>query len=609
MKASLLLLLSLGIIWGFLLLQSCMQSNHNEENSGSISNIPSGHYISPLECRPCHQAITDSFLLTGKGRSLFPVQESEVLCNWSSPRAVYDAARNLHYLPRKEAGRFYICEFRLENGDTIHWRREEVSQAIGSGNQTVSFLWSENGYLYEMPLTWYRKKKIWDLSPGYENGNNHGFDRAIGSECLDCHASGFEAVPQSGNRYRKPGMALSCEACHGDVSDHLRKMKEGRNSDPEVLRLARLSGEIQMDVCRQCHLEGIKIPRDHSPAGKFVPGKRFADYHEVFISNSGNGEFGFASHAERLQMSSCYRKSSGKMNCSSCHNPHERIPGNRLDFFNRKCESCHSSDSHGKGCPAHPEKTNCIGCHLQSGGTSDIPHVQSTDHWIRKNPAKEKTLPVRSELQNFAGKNYSRREIAQAWLYLAETRGDSLSFARTEELLPYLPPASRLHYHYLKNLPGLPDADSSGFGKSEDALLVFRWAEVKRRAGLSWYSTLARACKLAPDRLDFLYARILAEEESGKAASYPELLKRRPLHPEANSNLAFEALQQSRFAEAEELLKKALKGNPDKILARENLARCYAESGRFSEARKELLRLIKARPEEKRYSEILSSLP
>jgi len=609
-KISALLLLSLFLTWFFLLLQSCMQSETGIKETAANPDSLSGEVsIPPSECRPCHQAIVDSFFLTGKGRSLLPALAGENLCRWDDVKPVYDSHRDLYYLPEKSGKQFFIREFRLENGDTIHLRREGIHQVVGSGNQTVSFFRLQNGYLWEMPLTWYRKKAIWDLSPGYENGNNHGFDRAIGSECLECHASGFREAPQSGNRFLRTGTALSCETCHGSMDKHLTKMKTGSKRDPEVMRLSSLPSEIQMDVCRRCHLEGIKISRDKTPAGNFRPGKRFSDYFEVFIPKSETGEFGFASHSERLQMSNCFVKSSGKMNCSSCHNSHEPLPADRNTYFNNKCQSCHLSENHGKECSGNNGKATCISCHMQRGGTSDIPHVSSTDHWIRKNPALQKTTVSKEELQNFAGKNYSRSELARAWLFLAETRGDSLSFTRVQDLLPYLPPASLLSYHYLKKLPGIPKTDTSTFSGSADAQVVFRWAEVKRRAGLPWYTTLERACRLAPDRIEFLFARIISEEECGKKPDYSILLRLNPLHPEANSNFGFEALQQGNYAEAEMLLKKSLQGNPDKILARENLARCYVESGKFAEAKKELMRLQKMKPGESRYAEALRSLP
>lgn len=609
-KASILLFLSLSLFWFFLLLQSCMQNEKGKQETVSNPDSLAGAAAIPSsECRPCHQAIVDSFLLTGKGKSLLPAEAGDKLCSWDKVQPVYDAHRDLYYLPEKYGKKFFIREFRLENGDTIHQRREEIHQVVGSGNQTVSFFRLQNGYLWEMPLTWYRKKAIWDLSPGYENGNNHGFDRPIGSECLECHSSGFREVPQSGNRFLSTGNALSCEACHGSMKNHLVQMKKGEKSDKELLRLAALPAEIQMDVCRQCHLEGIKINRDKSPSGSFRPGKHFSDYFEVFIPNSGRDDFGFASHAERLQLSNCYVKSDGKMNCSSCHNPHEPIPADRKAFFNSKCQSCHREENHGKVCSGQKGKSSCVSCHMQRGSTSDIPHVSSTDHWIRKNPSQQKNAVNHSELQNFAGKDFSQSELGRAWLYLAETRGDSMSFYRVKELYASLPPVSRLSYHYLKKLPGIPDADTASFSGSADAQVVFRWAEVKRRAGLPWYATLEKACRLAPDRTEFLFAKIMADEECGKKPDYSPLLRLHPLHPEANSNLGFEALQLGNYAEAELLLKKSLQGNPDKILARENLARCYVESGKFSEAKKELFRLQKMRPDENRYAEALKSLP
>ncbi len=597
--------------FGFLLLQSCMQEEEKKQSVNESRAQAGGvHYLSPMECRSCHQAVVDSFLLTGKGRSMQKPEAAAWLCNWLDAKPLYDPKLDLYYQPERQGNQFFIKEFRLEKGDTIHFRKEPISQVVGSGNQTVSFFRNENGYLYEMPLTWYRKKQIWDLSPGYENGNNFGFGRAIGTECVECHSSGFEAYPQSGNRYRKTGLSLTCEACHGEAETHLLRMKENpRAKDPAILQLRKLPAEIQMDVCRQCHLEGVKVNRDKAPSDAFSPGKRFSDYYEVFIPNSGGQEFGFASHAERLQMSRCFQQSEGKMNCSSCHSPHERLPENRSLFFNQKCQNCHGEKAHQKACSAKASNVNCISCHMQRGGTSDIPHVSSTDHWIRRNPRRAKPALASDGLQHFAGKKFSRSELGRAWLYLAETRGDSLSFHRTQEFLPDLPAVSNLTFHYLKNLPGLPSIDTGGFEKSGDALVLFRWAEVKRRAGIPWYSTMKKAISLAPDRIDFLTALAMAEEETGRKPDYQNILKRMPLHPEANNNLAYEALESGNYAKAEMLLKKALKGNPDYALAGENLVRCYVESGNFGEAHKTLLRLIKNNPAENRYRQTLQSLP
>jgi hypothetical protein len=57
-----------------------------------------------------------------------------------------------------------------------------------------ALIYETNGYFYEMPITWYVGKKIWDLSPGYEKGANSGFNRTIGQQCMDCHNSDFKFV-------------------------------------------------------------------------------------------------------------------------------------------------------------------------------------------------------------------------------------------------------------------------------------------------------------------------------------------------------------------------------------------------------------------------------
>ena len=33
---------------------------------------------------------------------------------------------------------------------------------------------------------------------------------------------------------------------------------------------------------------------------------------------------------------------------------------------------------------------DCVSCHMRTGGTSDIPHVSFTDHWIRRDPPPSK---------------------------------------------------------------------------------------------------------------------------------------------------------------------------------------------------------------------------
>ena len=104
--------------------------------------------------------------------------------------------------------------------------------------------------------------------------------------------------------------------------------------------------------------------------------------------------FGIASHAQRLALSACFQES--QMTCTTCHDPHQPVAELSEDHFNTVCQSCHAPEetseflAEGAEAPvcgrdaAHSATEamtgDCVSCHLQKGGTSDIPHVTFTDH-------------------------------------------------------------------------------------------------------------------------------------------------------------------------------------------------------------------------------------
>ena len=121
-----------------------------------------------------------------------------------------------------------------------------------------------------------------------------------------------------------------------------------------------------------------------------------ADFMSLYVYKSdGGAEFGIASHGHRLALSACAKASGDKMTCTTCHNPHRR---NKEMEVNGGCKSCHQPDD----CGQRHEigSSSCSSCHMHKGGTSDIPHVTFTDHFIRKNPAHDqaKTRPDGVEL-------------------------------------------------------------------------------------------------------------------------------------------------------------------------------------------------------------------
>jgi tetratricopeptide (TPR) repeat protein len=609
-------LLSGGLL--FSLVNSCREKKDEKETKFSQNPLVANVFrTDPLSCRPCHAGIVDSFLKTGKGRSFYKADKNLIFENWKT-KPVYDPKSDFYYLPFRSDSLFWVKEFRLEGRDTTHSRIEKIDFFIGSGNQTRSYLFQRNGYLFEIPITWYSKKKIWDLSPGYANGHNSRFDREVGSECMACHNAGFQEVPNSFNRYKHFGATLSCNNCHGDTRNHLEEMNRsgGKSKDIKLVSLGKSPVQARLDVCRQCHLEGIKVRKEKAKAGDYEPGKLFSDYYEVFIPASGKSDFGFASHAERLQMSQCFKVSDGKMNCNTCHDPHSSIPEeNKAAFFNVKCRSCHENSSHMMACKGVKNKdlanANCISCHLKRSGTNDIPHVNSTDHWIRRKPAQSAADEQQElEFQHFAGKNFDPADKGKAILKYAEVYEDSSKLRQVKAFLNRLPQAEKLNYYYLSQDDWDKNLDTSGFSASGDPWILFRWADLKKKKGLPYLGELEKASALAPDRTEFQYRLALACEGSPKAeAQYRKVLILNLMHVKTLSNLAFHALESRQYAKADSLLVLALKSNPDFPLALENMARSKLEQGQFAPARQYLNRLIRLFPQDGRYQTILNTLP
>ncbi|MCS7188397.1 MAG: hypothetical protein NZ933_01190 [Bacteroidia bacterium] len=346
---------------------------------GEVKEERESKYVGDSICASCHAAISKAYASTWKAHSFQRITSSLKRLEDFQQSPVYDPHRKFYYHARWEGDTLVLYEYRLQAGDTVYIRRERLDYVIGSGHQTRSYLLFRNGFLYEAPLTWYSLSRKWDLSPGYAEGHNSRFSREIQPSCLFCHASGWISIEGTYNQYSQLGHALGCESCHGPGSQHVANPK-----DP-AYHWSKWSPQRQMDVCSRCHLEGIAIEKRKG----WKPGDSLAAYWVIFLPERPElGSFGIASHVERLLRSTCFQRA--KLTCTTCHDPHPLSPSPSYD---KRCISCHE-----KGCssPSHP-RTECVKCHMPKGPTSDIPHAQFTDHYIRV-VEKERTH-VRSSLK------------------------------------------------------------------------------------------------------------------------------------------------------------------------------------------------------------------
>ena len=94
---------------------------------------------------------------------------------------------------------------------------------IGSNAAGRSYVHEREGYLFDLPVTWYTRRQAWDASPGYEKDTEIRLARPIEPSCLLCHSSRVRPVLGTQNRYGNPPFlenGVGCERCHGPGSDH-----------------------------------------------------------------------------------------------------------------------------------------------------------------------------------------------------------------------------------------------------------------------------------------------------------------------------------------------------------------------------------------------------
>jgi tetratricopeptide (TPR) repeat protein len=596
-------------------------------------------YVGDEECATCHSPIYRTFKQTGMGRSFYRPTPENVIEDYGGNNRVIDPRSGLSYQMYRQGGDFYQLEYRLDENDRIvHGLGRKVDYIIGSGNHNRTYITGENGFLFEMPVTWYSEKKIWDLSPGY-HGRNLRFSRPIAPECMNCHNSYAEHVEPSENRYRAIPMGIGCERCHGPGELHVDKWyrsKGGKRLDDDktdstIVNPRRLPVDLQMDVCRQCHLQGdMSVLKEGKKETAFRPGMRLRDVKSVYIRDQvPAGDFRIASHGARISLSGCFTESGGRLVCTFCHNPHEPVQTVARSFFNRKCLDCHALSAltpTGKNVD-HRDLADCVACHMRQGATSDILHVNFTDHWIRKEIKSLSTIAADSLLRQDDGQAIVLRDffdeqdsaaglrLGIAYVKYFESRHGNASYLNRavpllEDGLRRQPEHQRGLYHlamaYL-HLRRFEDAEEKFKSlislAPEHALAHFQLGEVLQKLGRhdEAIASYRESLSIFPDnaKAQNNLGNILAAlgKTDDAVAAYQRALQIQPSYATAYNNLGDLYFYTRHDADAaRKCFEKALRLDPNFAAALHNLGNVYLRAGDEEQALKSFQQALEIEP-------------
>ena len=179
-------------------------------------------FIGSQACQPCHTAIAKSYAQTPMARSSGRVESI------SLPAARFTANGHNYRVEDNQLA------FEESGGEF----RVPMNFFIGSGAAGRSFLFSRDRYLFELPVTWYSRKQIWDASPGYERETEVKLNRAVEPSCLFCHSSRVRPIFGTQNRYADPPFlenGVGCERCHGPGSEHVQNPAKAHMVNPSKL--------------------------------------------------------------------------------------------------------------------------------------------------------------------------------------------------------------------------------------------------------------------------------------------------------------------------------------------------------------------------------------
>jgi DmsE family decaheme c-type cytochrome len=228
----------------------------------------------------------------------------------------------------------------------------------------------------------------------------------VGEEtCLTCHEDrkqGYHGSPHARARDpRTPAAAQGCESCHGPGKAHV-------DSDGDKTKIKRFSSMPAREVsatCVTCH--------NRSTHSEWVGGKHDArnvscvTCHSVHAFKSEKAQLKTATQQEtcvqchRNQVNKVHRSShmpvlEGKLECSSCHNPHGSKNVKMLKEGNsitEACVSCHS-EKRGPFLWEHAVgRENCVTCHDPHGSNNErllvakVPMLCQRCHVHTRHPA------------------------------------------------------------------------------------------------------------------------------------------------------------------------------------------------------------------------------
>jgi hypothetical protein len=369
------------------------------ESAAYRNTAPGVAYVGSRVCAGCHPKIYREYVRSAMGRSMALAAGPAQLENVPATASVFSEKLNRHFEVSRRGSDFYQTEYELDSGTHEVFRTtHKVEYTIGSGVNGYTFLVRRGNYLFQAPLSYYARKKTWDLSPGYEFAD-YGFNRPIAAACIGCHSGQPRPVRDREGLFGDPPfreMAIGCENCHGPGALHCAERAGGAKTPGGaglgIVNPAKLPARLAEDICMNCHQgSDTRVLRPGKDYFDFRPGTPLRDTLAILripLHHDAAGQSDLLEHHFSMQLSQCYRASGGRLSCLTCHQIHS-MPraAEAAAYYRARCLTCHAESRCKLPQAKRLERANdCAGCHMPKRDVQAIAHSALTNHRIIARP-------------------------------------------------------------------------------------------------------------------------------------------------------------------------------------------------------------------------------
>ncbi len=308
-------------------------------------------YVGREACIECHEAEYKDWKGSDHDRAMDYANDSTVLGDFNN--ASLQAAGHTHKFYKKN-GRFYVFtegpegkmeEFEVKYVFGYYPLQDYLVEFPGGRLQTLALTWnSKDSNWYYMPDSVYKGMKVDHTNWLHWTNQAQNWN----SMCADCHSTHVQKnydIKTDSYHTTWSEIDVSCEACHGPASGHLKWAKLPDYARKEIpnaglpIKTSGIDNHQYVDNCARCHsrrsIMGDFDPHSASIYNHIVPALP-TEPNWYIDGQIKEEDYVYASFTQS-------RMSMNDVKCNDCHNVHS---GKLVLEGNKLCLQCHKANDY-----------------------------------------------------------------------------------------------------------------------------------------------------------------------------------------------------------------------------------------------------------------------